>query len=196
MMQRVLRVLTLFPTDGAPGLMATVQQAWPNSLRQRCLAHKKRNTLGKSPDMARKEVKPALSAAYKAPNPHVADMLTVGFISRYRDLHPSVISCLQDDVEGRLPFLNCPAIHHRSMRTTKLLERAFLEQRRCTRTISIFFHERSYLKLVFATLWRASERWTKVRTSEIQWKQLDHLRRELKLEKAHLITREPLEAAG
>ena len=61
MVRRGLRVPTMMTTDGAPGLIAAVQQAWPRSLRQRCLAHKKRNILDKLPDSARGEVKAALA---------------------------------------------------------------------------------------------------------------------------------------
>jgi len=178
------------------GLIAAVEQVWPRSLRQRCLAHKKRNILGKVPDRTREEVKLALSAVYNAPNRQVADLLAADFITRYGDLYPSAVSCFTDDLEACLAFLNCPAIHHRRIRTTNLLERAFVEQRRRTRTIPRFFDERSCLKLVFATLWQASERWKKVRMSEIECRQLDHLRRELQLEKAQLTKPEPVKAAA
>lgn len=196
MVRRGLRVPTLIATDGAPGLIAAVEQVWPRSLRQRCLAHKKRNILGKVPDRAREEVKLALSAVYNAPNRQVADLLAADFITRYGDLYPSAVSSFQDDLEACLAFLNCPAIHHRRIRTTNLLERAFVEQRRRTRTIPRFFDERSCLKLVFATLWQASERWKKVRMSDIECRQLDYLRRELKLEEAQLTKPEPVEAAA
>lgn len=196
MVRRGLRVPTLITTDGAPGLIAAVEQVWPRSLRQRCLAHKKRNILGKVPDRTREEVKLALSAVYNAPNRQVADLLAADFITRYGDLYPSAVSCFTDDLEACLAFLNCPAIHHRRIRTTNLLERAFVEQRRRTRTIPRFFDERSCLKLVFATLWQASERWKKIRMSDIECKQLDHLRRKLKLEEAQLTKPEPVEAAA
>jgi len=196
LVRRGLRAPTLTTTDGAPGLIAAVEQVWPRSLRQRCLAHKKRNILGKVPDRAREEVKLALSAVYNAPNRQVAHLLAADFITCYGDLYPSAVSCFQDDLEACLAFLNCPAIHHRRIRTTNLLERAFVEERRRTRAIPRFFDERSCLKLVFATLWQASERWKKVRMSDIECKQLDHLRRELKLEEAHLTKPQPVEAAA
>ena len=123
-------------------------------------------------------------------------MVTTDFIERYGELYPSAVACFQDDLEACLAFLKCPVIHHRRIRTTNLLERAFLEQRRRTKTIPRFFDERSCLKLVFATLWQASERWQNVKMSEIECKQLDHLRRELKLEDAPLTKPEPVKAAA
>jgi len=196
MVRRGLRVPTLVTSDGAPGLMAAIEEIWPYSLRQRCLVHKKRNILDKVPDSARQEVKKALNAIYDAPNREVADVVTTDFIERYGELYPSAVACFQDDLEACLAFLKCPVIHHRRIRTTNLLERAFLEQRRRTKTIPRFFDERSCLKLVFATLWQASERWQNVKMSEIECKQLDHLRRALKLEDAPLTKSEPVKAAA
>ena len=196
MVRRGLRVPTLVTSDGAPGLMAAIEEIWPYSLRQRCLVHKKRNILDKVPESARQEVKKALNAIYDAPNREVADTLTVDFLDHYGELYPSAVSCFQDDLEACLAFLKCPIIHHRRIRTTNLLERAFLEQRRRTRAIPRFFDERSCLKLVFATLWQASERWQNVKMSEIECKQLDHLRRDLKLEERPLAKPVPVKAAA
>jgi transposase-like protein len=183
---RGLRAPTLVTTDGSPAVMAAVDEVWPRSLRQRCLAHKKRNVLDKVPDNAQAEVKRALSAIYEASTREVADLLAADFIARYGQLYPSAVTCFQDDLEACLSFLRCPASHHKRIRTTNLLERVFVEERRRTRTIPRFFDERSCLKLVFATLWQASERWQSVRMSEFERQQLDHLRRDL-----GLLTHEP-----
>ena len=67
------------------------------------------------------------------------------------------------------------------IRTTNLLERSFLEERRRTKVIPRFFTEKSCLKLVFATLWRASQRWHGIRMSEIERQQLRRLRGKLGL---------------
>ncbi len=127
MVRRGLRVPTLITTDGAPGLIAAVAQVWPRSLRQRCLAHKKRNILDKVPDRAREEVKAALNGIYYADTREVADLLTTRFIETYSSLYPSAVACFTDDLEACLAFLKCPTIHHSRFRTTNLLERAFAE---------------------------------------------------------------------
>ena len=59
------------------------------------------------------------------------------------------------------------------------MERSWVEERRRTKVIPRFRDERSCLKLVFATLIRASRRWMRVRMTELQWAQLEQLRREL-----------------
>lgn len=62
------------------------------------------------------------------------------------------------------------------MRTTNTVERSFLEERRRAKVIPKFRTERECLKLVFATLWRASERWRGMRFTDIEQKHLERYR--------------------
>jgi transposase-like protein len=179
MVRRGLQAPVLTTTDGAPGLIRAVEEVFPNSLRQRCLAHKTRNVTDKVPNGARVEVKNAVRAAYYAPTREVADMIAADVLKTYQSVYPAAMRSFQDDWEACVAYLRCPAIHHKRIRTTNLLERSFLEERRRTRTIPRFFSEKSCLKLVFATLWRASQRWQGVRMTEIERQQLELLRREL-----------------
>ena len=91
------------------------------------------------------------------------------------------MKCFQEDWEACIAYLRCLAIHHKHIHTTNLLERSFLEQRRRTKVIPRFFTEKSCLKLVFATLWQASQRWQGVRMSEFEL-QIALLRKELGLD--------------
>ena len=181
MVKRGLQTPVLVTTDGAPGLIRAVEEVFPDSLRQRCLAHKTRNVTDKVPDRVRAEVKNAVRAAYYAPNREVADMVAADVLKTYQIDYPAAMRSFRDDWEASIAYLHCPAIHHKRIRTTNLLERSFLEERRRTRTIPRFFSEKSCLKLVFATLWRASQRWQGVRMTEIERQQLKLLRRELGL---------------
>ena len=61
------------------------------------------------------------------------------------------------------------------------MERSFVEERRRTKVIPHFSTEKSCLKLVFATLWRASQRWQGVRMSDVEVQQLKALRQQLGL---------------
>jgi putative transposase len=179
MVRRGLQTPVQVTTDGAPGLMRAVEEVFPNSLRQRCLAHKTRNVTDKVPDSVRAEIKNAVRAAYYAPNHEVADMIAADVLKTYQSTYPAAMRSFQDDWEACIAYLRCPAAHHKRIRTTNLLERSFLEERRRTRTIPRFFTEKSCLKLVFATLWRASQRWQGVKMTEIERQQLKLLRREL-----------------
>ncbi len=181
MVKRGLQTPVLITSDGAPGLIRAIEEVFAHSLRQRCLAHKIRNVLDKVPDQARPEVKAAVQAAYYAPNQDVAEMMASDLLDTYRDTYPTAMKSFQDDWQACIAYLRCPRVHHKRIRTTNLLERSFLEQRRRTKVIPRFFSERSCLKLVFAALWRASQRWQNVSMSEFERQQLKLLRRELGL---------------
>jgi len=181
MQSRGLQTPVLVATDGAPGLVRAVEEAWPQSLRQRCLAHKIRNVIDKVPDHAKAEVKAMVHSAYYAPNRAVGEMVAEDLLKRYQDLYPAAMKSFLDDLEACWAYLRCPVVHHKRVRTTNLLERAFVEQKRRTKIIPRFWTEKSCLKLVFATLWQASARWHSVRMSEFEQQQLLQLRRELGL---------------
>jgi transposase-like protein len=65
------------------------------------------------------------------------------------------------------------------IRTTNLLERLFREERRRTRAVSTFFGEKPVLKLMFAALIRAAERWNGIQINDIEREQLKRLQRRL-----------------
>src|SRR6266496_4506598 len=66
---------------------------------------------------------------------------------------------------------------------TNLLERLFGEERRRTKVIPHAFGERAVLKLMYAALIRAAERWRGLRMTEFERRQLIALREEL--DRAH-----------
>jgi len=179
MVKRRLPIPTLVTTDGAPALIAAVEAVWPHSLRQRCLVHKVRNVLDRVPAGAKEELKQALWSVYDAPVREVADLLAKNFIQRYGQPYPSAVQCFQDDLEACLNHLRCPTSHRKRIRTTNLLERAFLEVRRRTRATPRFFDERGCLKLIFAVLMEVSDRWQRMRISDLDRAQLDLLRQQL-----------------
>jgi putative transposase len=182
MQRRGLSIPTLITSDGAPAIIAVIEELYPHSLRQRCLMHKTTNILDKVPTAAAQDVKRAVRAIWEAPNRATAAVLVQDFIERFGADYPSAIACLQDDLEACLSFLRCPPLHHKRIRTTNLIERAFEEQRRRTKTIPRFWDEKSCLKLSFATLMQTSERWQNVGMGEVEVVMLKHLRRELGLE--------------
>jgi putative transposase len=182
MQRRGLPVPTMITSDGAPALIAVIEDLYADSLRQRCLMHKTRNILDKVPQAQQPQVKRAVQAIWNAPNRTTADLLVENFITQHGQDLPSATACLQDDLEACLSFLRCPALHHKRIRTTNLIERAFEEQRRRTKVIPRFWNEKSCLKLVFATLMQTSERWQNVRMSNVEVAMLTQLRRELGLE--------------
>jgi len=181
MVRRGLRTPLLITTDGAPGLIRAVGEMWPKSVRQRCLAHKTRNILGKVPRAAQEEIKRRVRDVFYAPSLDMATERATEMLAAYEGAYPSAMRSFGDDLEACLTYLRFPYAHHKAIRTTNLLERAFVESRRRTKVIPHFFTEQACLKLVFSALWQTSQRWRRVTMTELERQQLALLRRELGL---------------
>jgi len=169
-------------SDGAPGVLRAIEEVWPQSLRLRCWVHTMRHILDKIPDSAQAEVKAHVLAIRDAPTLEAGRQAAAEVLERDSRLSPSAMASLSDDLEARLNHLRGPVNHRRYVRTTNLIERRFLEERRRTKVIPRFFDERSCLKPVFATLQRASQRWQRIRITELEQKQLRALRHQLGLD--------------
>jgi transposase-like protein len=160
-------------SDGAPGLIKAVEAMWPEAERIRCWVHKMRNVLDKVPDDQREAVKRLLFDVRDAPDHPTGRARAEAFVEQYGSRLPSAVACFADDLEASLNHLKLPSLHHKSIRTTNLVERGFEEERRRSKVIPKFRTEKECLKLVFAVLWRASQRWLKVKFTEIERRQLE-----------------------
>jgi len=99
---------------------------------------------------------------------------------RFRPLGCALATaCLDDDFEACIAHLKFPLGHRRAIRTTNLLKRRFGEERRRTKAIPHAFGERAVLKLMYAALIRAAERWRGIRITEFEQRQLRAIRGQL-----------------
>lgn len=169
----------LVVTDGAPGLIRAAEECFPTSLRQRCLAHKMRNLLSKVPTDAYDEFKQAAEAVYHAPSPAMAQALRDDLVDQFERRFPTAVRCFEEDFEACIAHLHCPPAHRRCIRTTNLLERLFLEERRRTRAAGTLFGERPVLKLMYAAVLRASDRWNGLKIEPFARGQLERLAEQL-----------------
>ena len=171
----------LVVSDGAPGLIRAIEECFPRAARQRCLAHKMRNLQSKVPEDVWPEFKARAVACYQAASPALARVLRDDIAATYAADLPSALACLDDDFEACIAHLRFPLAHRRAIRTTNLLERLFGEERRRTKVIPHAFGERAVLKLMYAALIRATERWRGLKMTEFELRQLKAVRDELDL---------------
>jgi len=160
-------------SDGAPGCIRAVEGMWPEAERIRCWFHKMKNVLDKVPDDMREQVKRHLFDVRDAPDHATGEQRAASFVEQYRGKLPSAVASFENDLAASLNHLKLPTLHHKSIRTTNLVERAFEEERRRSKVIPKFRTEKECLKLVFATLWRASQRWLKVKFTDLERRQLE-----------------------
>ena len=175
-------------SDGAPGLIAAIEQAYPKALRQRCLIHRARNILAKVPAGMQAEVKDAYWKTFDteglktSPGPALVELIDARIsemTARYSATYPSAMKCLTTDREGLTAYLRFPAEHHNRVRHSNFIERTFGETRRRTKVIGRLPGETSCLTLVWAVLDRASRGWRGLAMTADGLRLLQDLRRSL-----------------
>jgi transposase-like protein len=163
MKQRGLKEPLLVVMDGNAGLKKAVRHVFPKALRQRCLAHKMRNVLAKTPRKMQTKMKQLVRRCLEAKDYGQGKRLMLDLIATWKDRYPSAMECLEKDLEECLVFLRFPEAHRKRIRTTNLLERLFGEGKRRTKVIPRFPTEQSTLSLLYSTLVDASKSWRGVR---------------------------------
>jgi len=169
----------LVVSDGAPGLIRAIEECFPRSFRQRCLAHKMRNLQSKVAEALWPEFKARAHACYHAASPALARVLADDLRASFTRTLPSAVACFDDDFEACIAHLVFPLAHRRVIRTTNLLERLFGEERRRTKVIPHAFTERAVLKLMYAALIRAAETWRGIAMTEFDRHQLTVIKKDL-----------------
>jgi len=182
MVGRGLRLPTTVTTDGAPGMIKAVEAVFAKSIRIRCWFHRLANLRSKLPDDAAAEVMAHIYAVRDAPTLDAARAAADRFCNTYAKSFPSAVACFRDDREALLAIHRVPVRHRIRVRTTNLAERGFEEERRRTKVIPRLMSEQATMKLAFATMIRAADRWCRVSVNDIERHQLKLLRTELGLD--------------
>jgi putative transposase len=79
----------LAASDGAPGIIRAIEECFPRSVRQRCLAHRMRNLAVKVPADQWPEFKARVTACCQAPSRAIARDLRAGIMADYADSLPT-----------------------------------------------------------------------------------------------------------
>ena len=166
--------------DGAPGIIKAIETCFPRSERQRCLFHRMSNLAAKvSREDAWPEFREQARAAYQAPSRAIARGLAADLVRKWENEFPSAVACFQDDFEACIAHLRMPVRHRKAIRTTNMLERLFGEERRRLKAIPNAWGEKAVLKLMFAAMTRASEKWRPIGVTGFELRQLEQVRKDL-----------------
>jgi transposase-like protein len=150
-------------TDGNPGLLRALNEVMPQAARQRCTAHRTRNVLARVKKSRQAEVKGALNKIFHAACLEDALAGASEFNRRYGKEFPTATEVLAQGLSDCLTFYRFPEMHWKRIRTSNVLERAFLEVRRRTDVIKRLPDEMSALALVFGVLEEDRLKWRGVK---------------------------------
>lgn len=186
--ERGLSSPLLVISDGAAGLIAAIEQTFPNALRQRCLVHRLRNIQAKIPTGMQAEIRDGYWAIFDTtdvtvePGPRLVDVVQgriTAFTATYAPTYPAAMKILLTDTAGLTSYLRFPAEHHTRIRHSNFIERTFGETRRRAKVIGRFPGETSCIGLVWAVLDRASAGWRGLTMTPAGLRHLQDLRRSL-----------------
>jgi len=151
--QRGVQTIGLWITDGNPAMLKALQVKFSASPRQRCIKHKMDNVLGYIPHKQQDQVEPELKAIFYQDSREKADQVAAAFIEKYQSIYPTAVECLNRDLEACLTFYGFPKAHWKTIRTTNIIERLFLEvKKRSHKMAAAFRNENSCLLMFYAVI--------------------------------------------
>lgn len=143
--------LKLITTDGCGGLANAVAICFPGVPHQLCWAHKMRNVLKSIRSDDRKEVQAGLSLLFQGTwTKTKALSLTNAWGKRWRGEYPKAVRCLERDLDRLFHYLDCPAEHHKAVRTSNHIERQFKEYRRRMRPMELTPNQASADRVLYS----------------------------------------------
>jgi putative transposase len=173
-------------SDGAPGLIAAIEQVFPRSLRQRCVIHRLRNALAKVSNADQDAFKADWWGIFDGIEEPPGDKAVGearrrldGLRAQWEHAYPSAVACLVEDFESLTVHLRFPMEHWKRCRHTNLIERTFGETRRRTKVMGRLPGERTCTSLVFAVLDRQSRGWRGMTMTPRALRRLQDLRHQL-----------------
>ncbi len=151
--------LRMVITDGCPGLAAALETVYPRVLHQRCWAHKMRNILAHVKKKDYDAVERSAQAIYLSANRYQAQQAFRRFRARWQATYSGRVKRLEKYLPALLNFFSCPREQRRSLRTTNIIERCFVEVRRRTRPMVTFVNIQSVDRIIYTIFNYFNQKW-------------------------------------
>jgi putative transposase len=151
--ERGVRQIDLWITDGGQAMINAIENKFSQSKRQRCVKHKMENVLSYIPKKQQEQIQPELKAIFYQTNREKAEQTAAAFVTKYENIYPTAIACLQRDLNACMTFYEFPEEHWRFIRTNNIIERLFCEvKKRSKKMAAAFRNEDSCLLLFYAVI--------------------------------------------
>jgi transposase-like protein len=155
-------------SDGGKGLLAALDDFYPESCRQRCWFHKMSNVLAKVRKSHLGECLQGLRPVYQAKDRAAAEASYQAWARQWADSEPAAVRCVEQDLDSLLAYYAMPKAHWKMLRTTNAIERCFREIRRRTRSIGCFVNDKSLDRMVYGLFRFLNEKRAKKICAEFQ----------------------------
>jgi len=146
--------------DGLTGFPEAIESLYPHTEIQHCVIHQIRNSLKYVASKNQKAFMADLKPVYKAATLNAAELALDELDAKWGDNYPMVIKSWREKWPTLSAYFKYPDYVRRAIYTTNAVEAVHRQFRKLTKTKGGFANENSLLKLLYAGILKASERWT------------------------------------
>jgi putative transposase len=146
--------------DGLKGFPEAIESIYPNTEVQLCIIHQTRNSLKYVASKHQKAFMADLKGVYKAATLNAAETALDELESKWGGKYPVVIKSWRSKWPTLSAYFKYPDYVRTAIYTTNAVEAVHRQFRKLTKTKGGFANENSLLKLLYAGILKASERWT------------------------------------
>ena len=146
--------------DGLKGFPEAIESIFPNTEIQHCIIHQIRNSMKYVASKNQKAFMADLKCVYKAATLSAAESALDELDTKWGDKYPMVIKSWRTKWLTLSAYFKYPDSASTEIYTTNAVEAVHRQFRKLTKTKGGFPNENSLLKLLYAGMLKASERWT------------------------------------
>lgn len=146
--------------DGLKGFPEAIESIYPDTEIQHCIIHQIRNSMKYVASKNQKAFMADLKCVYKAATLNAAESALDELEAKWGEKYPMVIKSWRSKWPTLSAYFKYPDYVRTAIYTTNAVEAVHRQFRKLTKTKGGFANENSLLKLLYAGILKASERWT------------------------------------
>ena len=146
--------------DGLKGFPEAIASIFPQTETQLCIIHQIRNSMKYVASKNQKAFMVDLKAVYRASSKALAETALDKLEEKWGDSYPIVIQSWRNKWDNLSVYFKFPEPIRKTIYTTNAVEAVHRQFRKLTKTKGAFPNENSLLKLLYAGILNASEKWT------------------------------------
>lgn len=146
--------------DGLKGFPEAIESIYPKTEVQHCIIHQIRNSLKYVASKNQKAFMADLKCVYKAVTLSAAESALEDLEAKWGEKYPIVIKSWRSKWLTLSAYFKYPDYVRTAIYTTNAVEAVHRQFRKLTKTKGGFTNENSLLKLLYAGMLKASERWS------------------------------------
>lgn len=146
--------------DGLKGFPEAIESIYPETEIQHCVIHQIRNSIKYVASKNQKAFMADLKCVYKAATLNAAELALDELEIKWGEKYPMVIKSWRSKWPTLSNYFKYPDYVRTAIYTTNAVEAVHRQFRKLTKTKGGFANENSLLKLLYAGILKASERWT------------------------------------